>query len=193
VTPDTAEKSHDPALLRIALSSAIIAVLAAVASLLSEHQVNEAMLAQLRASDQWSYYQAKGIKHNVLEGQIQILEAISLEKVIGKASSAPRDKVNEAESLVADRFAAMKAQSKKYSEEQEEISKEATKEQTASGKSFRAHNTLSYAVTLLQVAIGVSAVSALTRRRWLWITSMAVASVGLVFLAWGIARAFFLA
>jgi hypothetical protein len=168
---EVAEKSHDPALLRIALSSAIIAVLAAVATLMSEHQINEAMLAQLRASDQWSYYQAKGIKRNIVDGQIQILRELTER---------------------TDFMSTLQAQSKKYGDEQEGISKEATKAQGDSEKAFRAHDTFSYAVTLLQIAIGVSAVSALTRRRWLWITSMAVASFGLVFLGWGIAMTFFL-
>ena len=40
-----------------ALSSAIVAVLAAVAAMIGNHDANEAMMKQIQASDQWSYYQ----------------------------------------------------------------------------------------------------------------------------------------
>ena len=54
----------------VALSTAILAVLAAIAGLLSGKHVNEAMMNQIEASDQWSYYQAKSIKAAVLDAKI---------------------------------------------------------------------------------------------------------------------------
>ena len=72
-----------------------------------------------------------------------------------------------------------------YKKDQDDISKEATQEQQDSQKALKSHSSLSYAVTFLQVAIGISAISALTRRRWLWITSLFVAAGGLAFLTWG--------
>src|SRR5258707_8698668 len=45
----------------VALSTAILAVLAAIAGLLSGKHANEAMMSQIEASDQWGYYQAKSI------------------------------------------------------------------------------------------------------------------------------------
>ena len=59
----------------LSISTAIIAVLAAVSTLMSGHYANEALLlkndaifSQTKASDQWSYYQAKGIKHDLAAG-----------------------------------------------------------------------------------------------------------------------------
>src|SRR6476646_4904328 len=43
----------------VALSTALLAVLAAIAGLLSGMHANEAMMSQIGASDQWGYYQAK--------------------------------------------------------------------------------------------------------------------------------------
>ena len=51
----------------MALSTAILAVLAAIASLLSGEHANEAMMNQIEASSQWSYYQAKSIKSSVVD------------------------------------------------------------------------------------------------------------------------------
>ena len=162
---EQAHHTKDRGIMLIALTSALIAVLAAVASMLSEHQANEAMLLQLKASDQWAYYQAKGIKHNVVDTQIVVLESLGFKD---------QKKLED-----------MKAAREKYQKEQDDISKEATQEQQESQKALKSHMSLSYAVTFLQVAIGISAISALTRRRWLWISSMIVAAGGVAFLTWG--------
>jgi hypothetical protein len=53
----------------VALSTAILAVLAAIASLLSGEHANEAMMNQIEASDQWGHYQAKSIKAAVLDAK----------------------------------------------------------------------------------------------------------------------------
>jgi len=47
---------------KVALTTALLAVFAAMSSLISTHQSDEAILHAVRASDQWAYYQAKGIK-----------------------------------------------------------------------------------------------------------------------------------
>src|SRR5712692_2721195 len=58
----------------IALTTALLAALGAVAALRAGSTVNEALVLkteagrlQAEASDQWAYYQAKGIKANVQE------------------------------------------------------------------------------------------------------------------------------
>src|SRR6266699_2146041 len=56
----------------VALSTALLAVLAAIAGLLSGKHANEAMISQIEASDQWSYYQAKSIKAAVLDAKIAL-------------------------------------------------------------------------------------------------------------------------
>jgi Domain of unknown function (DUF4337) len=56
----------------VALSTAILAVLAAIAGLLSGSHANEAMMNQIEASDQWGYYQAKSIKSAVLEAKVEL-------------------------------------------------------------------------------------------------------------------------
>src|ERR1700722_20672221 len=61
--------------LGVALSSALLAGLAAVCSLLAGHHANEAMVDQIQSSDKWAYYQAKGIKAAVLGSKIELLEA----------------------------------------------------------------------------------------------------------------------
>jgi hypothetical protein len=47
---------------KVALTTALFAVFAAVSSLMSTHESDNAILLRVKSSDQWSYYQAKGIK-----------------------------------------------------------------------------------------------------------------------------------
>src|SRR2546430_3262511 len=56
----------------VALSTALLAVLAAIAGLLSGDRVNEAMMSQIESADQWAYYQAKGIKAAVLDAKMSL-------------------------------------------------------------------------------------------------------------------------
>ena len=50
-----------------ALLSAIIAVLAAISSLMSGRYANEAMIEQIKSSDHWAHYQAKSIKASIAD------------------------------------------------------------------------------------------------------------------------------
>src|SRR5437868_5435781 len=69
----------------LSLQTAIIAVFAAVASLESGGNSNEAILAkneailyQSQASDQWAYYQAKGVKESLAANQALLVGATNV-------------------------------------------------------------------------------------------------------------------
>jgi hypothetical protein len=147
----------------VALSSALLAGFAAVTALLAGHHANEAMVEQIHASDQWSYYQAKGIKAAVLSNKLDLLKAF------GKPVSAKdEDKIAE------------------YKEQQEEISKEAKEKEHASESHLHHHVIFARGVTLFQVAIAVAAIAVLTRRRRFWFVGLAFGLGGLIFLAQGL-------
>ena len=61
-----AAEGHHPHMagfnMQVALSTAILAVVAAVSALFAGHAANEAVLEQIEASDKWNFYQAKSIK-----------------------------------------------------------------------------------------------------------------------------------
>ena len=58
---------------QVALSSALFAVLAAIAALLAGHHSNEAVIEEIKASNQWSYFEAKGIKADIVDAHIELL------------------------------------------------------------------------------------------------------------------------
>ncbi len=47
---------------KVALTTALLAVLAAVSNLLSTHESDRSILFKVEASDQWNFFQSKGIK-----------------------------------------------------------------------------------------------------------------------------------
>jgi alpha-galactosidase/6-phospho-beta-glucosidase family protein len=83
----------------VAISTALIAVLAAISGLMAGHHSNEALIQQIKASDQWAYYQAKGIKAEIRtlsNNNIQDKEAIERykkeqETIKQKAESAEKE------------------------------------------------------------------------------------------------------
>ena len=139
----------------VALSTAILAVLAAIAGLLSGHHVNEAMMNQIEASDQWSYYQSKSIKAPVLDAKISL-------------TGTP----NESDQSKRDR----------YEKEQEEIKSEAERKEAAAKSNFHKHEVFARGVTMFQIAIAIAAISALTKKRKFWIVSLLFGAVGCAFL-----------
>src|SRR5437763_16874578 len=87
-----AEHGGPPWISWVALSTAILAVLAAIAGLLSGMHANEAMMSQIESSDQWADYQAKGIKAAVLDAKMSLSRAAANEeaKTIAERCQAER-------------------------------------------------------------------------------------------------------
>jgi len=142
----------------VALSTAILAVLAAIAGLLSGMHANEAMMAQIQASDQWGYFQAKSIKAAILEAKTTLA-----------SEQTDRDKEKAAQ----------------YQEEQAEIKREADHKETEAKANFHKHEVLARSVTMFQIAIAIAAISALTKKRRFWFVSLVFGLAGTVFLALG--------
>jgi hypothetical protein len=149
-----AEHSGIPWISWVALSTAILAVLAAIAGLLSGKHANEAMVSQIEASDQWSYYQAKSIKAAVLDAKIAL-------------SAMPSEKDRE--------------KTAKYQEEESEIKSEAEHKEAAAKSNFHKHEVFARGVTMFQIAIAIAAISALTKKSRFWIVSLFFGGVGCVF------------
>ena len=154
-----AEHSRERWILGVALSSALLAGLAALSSLMAGHHANEAMISQIESSDQWSFFQSKGIKEAALTSKTEILDAL------GKpATSADKEKIAE------------------YERDKEQIAKKAEGLEKVAQAHLRTHEVLASSVTMFQIAIAVGAIAVLIRRRAFWLASLVVGVVGLGFL-----------
>ena len=174
-------EKHGGSFLRwISLTTALLAALAAIASLKAGATVNEALVLktdatrlQAQASDQWAYYQAKGIKGAVAQSAINTWEAA------GK-SAPPR----------------LTEETARYTAQQDSISRKAAElEHQRDEKSREAevllsqHHLFAAAVALLQISIALGAIAALTVSRLVWFGSIALGAVGAVLLALPMLRA----
>jgi cytochrome b len=152
---DAIKKNEKGWSMYVAISTALIAVFAAISALLAGYHSDEAVIEQIKASDQWSYYQAKGIK----------AEIMALGVAEGKADQSKVDK---------------------YKTEQADISAKAKEHEQESALHSEKHKQLSRAVTFFQIAIAISAIAILTRRKRLWYGSLLLASGGIVFFITGL-------
>ena len=169
------EKEGGALLRTIALTTALFAAFAAVASLLAGGTVNEALALkteatqlQAQASDQWAYYQAKGIKAVVFEAQKGVLAAADkpVSPEIEKNIARYKDEQQEA-----------KKKAEEFEHERDEKGNEAD-------HLIHQHHYFAYSVAMLQVAIALGAVAALTRKRWAWLGSTALGLIGAAIFLW---------
>jgi hypothetical protein len=141
----------------VALTSALLAALAAVSALMAGHHVNEAMIDQIRSSDQWNFYQAKGVKASVLGSKLELLQGLGKE-------------VKEKDTEKLDQ----------YKKDQEGIKEKAEEMEKSSEHHLKTHVVFAAAVTMYQVAIAVGAISVLTNKRKFWTVSLGFGALGLV-------------
>src|SRR5262249_15006330 len=126
---------------------------------LAGHYANEAMLEQMKASDGWAYFQAKGIKASVLQSKVELLGSLGKEP-------AAKDVEKIAE----------------YGKEQKEIEEKAKEEEHHSEHHMQQHSVVARAVTVFQIAIALSAIAVLTKKKGVWFGSMVLGAVGAVFM-----------
>ena len=70
------EKKESGWFMYVAISTAFMAVFAAISGLIAGHHSNEALIEQIKASDQWAYYQAKGIKAEIKTLEVSLSKAV---------------------------------------------------------------------------------------------------------------------
>jgi len=160
---EKAEGQKDKWILYVALSTAFMAVLAAVAGLLAGHHANEALIERVKASDQWNYYQAKNLKAEIVASSDRLLHSLS--------PNAP----------VEDH----KADLARYEREKDSIKRTAEEAEKLSEKHLDRHVPLASAVTAFQIAIAISAISLLTKRKQFWYMGLLLMLAGVGFLIAG--------
>jgi hypothetical protein len=161
----------------IAVTTAALAVCAALSSLLAGRaahhslaELNGAAIAQNLASDQWNFYQAKGIKRHVFEVQRDVL----------RLSSTPQ---------AAAQVTAYEKEIKRYALDQNEIANEAKARErerdeakVVAQRFDERYQRLSLAVAFFQIGIVVCSVAAIVRRPFLWYVGLIGGAAGVLFL-----------
>ena len=162
------EHGGDSFTARIAVLTAILSTVGAIFGYMGGHSQNQALLykneaaiQKTSASNQWNYYQAKSNKQNLAELSVTL------------TSGEDREKFAQAV--------------ERYKKEKEEIKVEADKFEAAAKEAdheseveMHVHERWALATTLLQISIALSAITLLTRKRWLLVGVLGATGLGLV-------------
>jgi hypothetical protein len=154
---------------QVAVLTAILSTIGAIFGYMGGHTQNEALLykneaaiQKTSASNQWNYYQAKSNKQNLAELSVVL------------TSGSAQEKFNQA----VERYTAEKEEIKIAAEKLEAAAMEADRK---SQEEMQVHGRWALATTLLQIAIALSAITLLTRKRWMLGGVFGATGIGLAF------------
>lgn len=160
----------------VAIAAAILAVLAALATMLAHNrstsglvEKNQAILSQARSSDQYNYYESTRIKAHLYEALNDAGLGNSKQRAKLKKTAVREER--KAKPILARADA---------------LEKEARGHEDHSELALKAYETFEIAVTLFEVAIVLVSISALSASRSLLMIAGASSAIGVLFLAMGL-------
>ena len=155
---------------RVALVTAVYAVVLAIASLGGNNAMKEMLLAQQQSSDQWAFYQAKVIREHQYRTQ-----KMRLETELAERGPALRPDARQRYEDLLKNFA---EEEKRYNAEKKDIEKDAKKLEKERDHNRDKDPYFDYAEVLLQIAIVMASVSILSTSRPMFFFSLALALGG---------------
>jgi hypothetical protein len=159
---------EDPFAGRIAVMTAIFATIGAMFGYMAGATQNEALIykneAAIRkteASDQWNFYQAKSSKQNLAE--------------LGSTLTS-----GEQQARYLSEVARYKKEKEEIMPEAKKLEEEAKSAEAKSEASMHVHHRWAQAMTLIQIAIALAAITILTRNRGLQYVAYGVGGVAAI-------------
>jgi hypothetical protein len=178
---EKAESSRDTLNSVIAILVALLATFMALCNIKDGNIVQAMSQDQSKAVDQWSYYQAKGMKQNLAESVLDQLQIRKAEPGLAPQAGALLDK----------EIGIYTANVKKYEQQKEEIKRTAEGAEKDYDRLNVHDDQFDMSEAAISIAIALLGVSALTRKKWLVAFAILVAGFGVVlglagFLGWNI-------
>jgi hypothetical protein len=172
-----AEDKKEPWLNYLALTTIVLAVCATMATFKGGGFSTRSVLSQTQASDQWAFFQSKSIKGYLYEMQKDQLE-MQAKGTGGKLSPG----------LAADyqkKIAGYAAKIAKYESEKTKITADAKKLEAIRDDAQRHSQAFGVAVIFLQIAILLSSIAALLKKKYVWVIGVVVGAYGILSFANG--------
>jgi hypothetical protein len=161
-----AAKSHDPFVTQVSITIAILAVLAAIVGSLETVESSMAITASSRsvlyqdqATDTWNEYQFDSLKKHIYG-------------VAADQGGPHADRYKTAAADAAGRQAQVQIKAKALEAKREQLT-------DLSEVAEKRHHWLTAASALLEIAIGISSVSIITRQRLFWFGALVLGAGGL--------------
>lgn len=157
---------------RVALTTAIFAVLLAITSLGGSNAMKEMLLSQQQASDQWAFYQSKALREHLYKTNGLRIEVDLLERGAGMKPEAKK----RYEAMLRD----MRSEEMRYGEEKKKIEEEAKHLEAERDKSLSKDPYFDYAEVLLQISIVMASISILAVSHQIFYFATVFASLGTI-------------
>jgi|SRR5450759_5143094 len=164
------EQKKDVFSKRVALCTALFAVILAITSLGGNNASKQMMLSQQQSSNLWAYYQSKVTREHLYRVEKQKAEAQLVER--GRAMNA------QARDLYEKNRQVYAAEEKRYGAEKREIEQNAKKLEQQRDIGIAKDPYFDYAEVLLQIAIVMASISILSGSRPVFGISIACAILG---------------
>jgi hypothetical protein len=166
------EEKKEPWLNYLALSTVILAVCATLSTFKGGSFSTRSILSQTQASDQWAFYQAKSLK-----GYLYELQRDKLDLELGTLRTrAPEHVIAEHEKKIA----AYSDKIRKYEKERAEIQAEAKRFESVRNDAQKHAQAFGIAVIFLQIAILLSSIAALVKKKYVWVIGLGLGVFGIV-------------
>lgn len=149
---------------RVAVTIAVLAIVEALTSSISDNAANDSLLAQSRASNNWAYYQAKSMKENLYQVEGDVLRALSRNATDAAAK--------------ANTLRSFDQQTARYKEEKEEIKLRAETEEKSVIAARRVNDRCDVGSIFLQVGIVLASIGILTRWKYFWYGALGLGILG---------------
>ena len=155
---------------RVALITAVYAVLLAITALGGNKSMKEMLLGQQEASNQWAFYQAKVMRENLYKIQRLNMEANFIER---SDSMKP-----EARSRFKATINRMAAEENRYASEKKDIEHEARKAEHERDINKERDPYFEFAEGLLQISIVMASIAILSSFPFIFYFSLVIAILG---------------
>ena len=168
--PEELEERRDKAFSRrVALTTAAYAVVLALGSLGGNNAMEDILLAQQEATNQWAYYQAKVIREHLNRGNKLLVETQLADP--SPLKGAEREKFDALAKKYAD-------EEKRMNADKKDIEKDARKFEAARDLNKTKDTYFDFAEVFLQIAIVTSSISILAASRPMFWFSLGLAILG---------------
>jgi len=157
---------------RVALTTAIYAVILAVTSLGGNNAMKEMLLAQQQASNMWAYYQAKVIREHLYRSQAFLLEAVAANP--GKGNPGSQEKIQGARTHLLN-------EAQRFNQEKKDIEKEARQFERERDLNQKKDPYFDYGEVLLQIAIVLASIAIISQSHRMYYFSIVTAFMGSAF------------
>jgi Domain of unknown function (DUF4337) len=155
----------------VAVSTAIVAVVAAVTAAQAGGRSNRVILLQNQEADEWALFQSKSIKEHTFKINAELITLFGSDASLDELRQATRARyLKEVE---------------RYGKEKAEIQAKAEALKAERLDAGEHGGRFGKGLIALQISIVLSSVAGLTKKKWLWQLSLGLGAIGIVFASYG--------